>query len=144
MFFSVAADQPEDYNSGDIIKFHHTFSNVNPGFSGWNPDTNIFTCPSSGYYMFTVTLYKSDGSAYNYNYFAALTMSDAGEVAWMDNYRDDDVGGSVHYSSSMSAIVLCNQGEDVWVKMRSNDVRLYDSFGRYNQFSGLLIREGLE
>ena len=144
MFFSVGADREEFYNYGDIIKFHHTFSNVNPGFSGWNPATNMFTCPYSGYYMFIITLYKSDDYTYNYDFFAALTMSDAGEVTWMDNYHDDYLDAHVRYSSSMSAIVPCNQGEHVWVKMRSQNVRLYDDFGRYNQFSGWLIREGLE
>ena len=96
--------------------------------------------------MFIVTLYKTDSSSYNYNYQAALTMSDAGDVTWMQNYRTDDLDGIVRYSSSMSAIVPCNQGQNVWVEMRNtDDVRLYDgSTNHYNQFSGLLIREGLE
>ena len=144
MFFSVAADILENYNSGDIIKFPHTFSNVNPGFPGWNPTTNMFTCPYSGYYMFIVTLYKWDGSAYNTNYWAALTMSDTGDVIQLYNLRSEYLDGQVWHSSSMSAIVPCNQGEDVWVEMRSDDVRLFDDYYHFNQFSGLLIREGLE
>ena len=143
MFFSVAAENIEDYNIGDIIKFPHTFSNVNPGFPGWNPATNMFTCPYSGYYMFIVTLYKWDGSLI-YNYHAHLTMSDAGDVTGIFNYHAFSSDVEVFYSSSMSAIVPCNQGEHVWVEMRSNDVKLVDySSAHYNQFSGLLIKEGL-
>ena len=144
MFFSVAADRVETYNSGDIIKFPHTFSNVNPGFPGWNPATNMFTCPYSGYYMFVVTLHKDDGSSNSYNYLAVLTMSDAGDVTEMYNYRALSVDGYVTFTSSMSAIVPCNQGQHVWVEMRSDDVRLVDGSNHYNQFSGLLIKEGLE
>ena len=64
MFFSVAANRNEDYESGDIVKFHHIIFNMNLGFPGWrNPATNMFTCPYSGYYIFIVTLYKHDGSS---------------------------------------------------------------------------------
>ena len=92
--------------------------------------------------MFIVTLHKYDGStSYNYNYFAALRMSDAGSVTHIYNHRDD---GHVIYSSSMSAIVPCNQGEHVWVEMKNDDRRIIDASHHYNQFSGLLIREGLE
>ena len=144
MFFSVGAVDDEDYNNRDIIKFPHTFSNMHPGFPGWNPATNRFTCPYSGYYMFIVTLYKYAGTEYNFNYFAVLTMSNAGDVTWIYNWM---LGGSssATYSSSMSAIVPCNQGESVWVEMREDNVRLHDlSFTHYSQFSGLLIKEGLQ
>ena len=144
VFFSVAADDTEDYSIGDIIKFPHTFSNVNPGFPGWNPATNMFTCPYSGYYMFIVNLYKGDDAIHNSNYVAVLTMSDAGDMTQLYNHRALSVDGYVTFTSSMCAFVLCNQGEHVWVEMRSDDVNLFDSSAHRNQFSGFLIKEGLE
>ena len=147
MFFSVAANQAEDYNPDDIIKFHHIFSNVNPGFPGWNPATNMFTCPYSGYYMFIVTLYKSDNDAsYDYNIYAHLRRSAGGsysDVLRLGNFNHNTQG--VYFSSTMHAIVPCEQGQTVWVAMTATTSRrIFDNYSNCNQFSGLLIKEGLE
>ena len=147
VFFSVASNREVTYNSGDTIHFHHTFSNVNPGFPGWNPATNMFTCPYSGYYMFVATLYRGGGPEYEkHNYQAQLTMSEGGDLTRMYNFLSDSHHGSVTYSSSMSAIVPCHQAENVWVEMRTFDgVTLNEcSTCYYNQFSGWLMKEGLE
>ena len=145
MFFSVAADREEIYDSEDIIKFHHTFSNVNPGFPGWNPETNMFTCPYDGYYLFMVTLYKADQSSEVYNVGASLVMSIVGSykiLLRLQNFNYNSA--SVYFSSTMQAIVPCEQGQNVWVSMTIGDRRIFDSTSHLNQFSGLLIKLGLE
>ena len=146
VFFSVAADTQETYEAGDIIKFSHIFSNVNTGFPGWNPPTNQFTCPYDGYYRFTVTLFKSDGYEAVHNFYARLRMSDSTDIMQMRNERYEEVNGWVMYSSTMSAIVPCQQGKQVWAAISSGGTTtLYDcNTCHLNQFSGRLIKVGLE
>ena len=115
---------------------------MNPGAGGWNSDTNIFTCPMDGYYLFMVTLYKYDGSSL-YNIYAMLRMSDGKYGVRLNNYHYDSA--SVYFSSTMQAIVPCAVGETVWVAITtSGGGRIHDDSSHYNQFSGLLIKEGLE
>ena len=141
MFFLAAADKSEDYQVDDIIKFHQTITNVNPGFPGWNPSTNIFTCPYTGYYFFTVTLFRPEAAANGSNYYAKLRMSHDGSyrnIVTLSNHKASD--GSINHSGTVSTIVQCEQGQNVWVAMDSDSIRLYDDYGHYNQFSGILIQ----
>ena len=48
-----------------------------------------------------------------------------------------------NYSSTLSAIVQCQAWDSVCVVARTNG-DIYDSIRLYTQFSGLLLREGLE
>ena len=94
MFFSVATDRTETYFEGAVVNFHDILSSVGP--SGWNSDTNKFSCPLTGFYQFIVTLYKDDsgGSTYNYNHLAYLMVGSTVTVRlW--NRRDSAVGGIV-------------------------------------------------
>ena len=146
MFFSVAADQSEDYDSDDTIKFHHTISNINPGFPGWNPATNMFTCPYDGYYLFMVTIFKYDGlPSYKFNMYAKLRMSDGASFKDVVSvYNSDSKSANVYYSSTMHAIVPCEASQNVWVVTPTSEIRIHDNVFHHNQFSGLLIKEGLE
>ena len=139
MFFSAVTDQNEDYEHNDVIKFHKELVNVNPGFPGWNPTTNIFTCPFSGYYFFTVTLYKSSTGS-GINHLVRLHKSD-GFISELYNYWSTENAGTATYSSTMSAIVPCEQGMNVWAGLMYTPATILGSDHR-NQFSGMLIREG--
>ena len=125
----------------DVIMFHQTISNANPG---WDPATSIFTCPYDGYYLFLVTLFKSGNN--QFNHYARLSTSTGGDIVSLQNHREDYASGTHSYfSSTMHAIIPCEQGEDVWVKMDSTTGTIYDVFTiGYNQFSGLLIKQGIE
>ena len=70
-------------------------------------------------------------------------MSDTGHVTEIRNERTTSLEDNVYYTSAMSSIVPCNQGQQVWVEMGS-DARLVDISTRRNQFSGVLIKEELE
>ena len=150
VFFSVAASQEEPYEQGDIIKFHHVISNVNPGFPGWNPATNQFTCPYDGHYFFMANIYKFDGAnPYNTNNYTRLRMSGVEDIVELRNERLEERGGDmVIFSSSMSAIVPCESGQQVWVAMTADtsegEREIHDSFVHRNHFLGMLIREGLD
>ena len=141
MFFSVVTTETENYDAGDIINFHEVLADVNPGFPGWNPATNMFTCPYDGYYFFIVTLYKSTTTSYNAD--ARLRSTSTSTIARLDNHRQDYQSNLAysHYSSTMQAIVPCGQGEQVWVQMVSS-ASLSGGLHR-NQFSGRLIKQGL-
>ena len=137
VFFSAAADKHEDYVANDVVKFHHTFSNVNPGFDGWNPTTSIFTCPYDGYYMFLVKIQNSITSTLHFTVY--LHMSDGPT-------HKSVVASTLNtsLSSTMFAIVPCEKGQDVWVAFTATRGRIQDWWSHFNQFSGLLLKTGLE
>ena len=113
------------------------------GTGGWDPATNIFTCPITGFYHFFLSLYKQGGSI-NYNCWAELMKSaGAGEVVVrLENFNYNSAG--VIFTSTAQAIIPCEAGEWVWVRM-GTPCRLYDgSSYHYNQFSGALVRPGVE
>ncbi len=126
------------YNAGDTIRFPHVFSNVG---DGWSEETNTFTCPVTGYYLVTVSLYKNwEVNSNNYQCQADLYQAGSYRLR-MDNY--DRTPERVSYTSSTHAILPCNQGEEIWMRM-GDSCRLYDSSSHLNQFSGLLVKPGLE
>ena len=138
IFFSTVTTTTETYQAGDVVKFHEALSNVNPGYGGWDPVTNQFKCSLDGYYLFMVTLYKSSSSAYNHQ--ARLRSSTNTQIANINNYRSDSGSTYSTFSSTMHAIILCQQDELGWVEMVSTGT--INSFHHYNQFSGLLLLEG--
>ena len=140
VFFSAVATSIEAYEPGDIIKFHDTIVNVNPGFPGWNPATNMFKCPYDGYYLFIVTLHKAAPA--EYNHFARLRSTATSVITELRGYQDNVSGSYSRSSSTMHAIVACEQGEQVWVEMYLYTASTYGY--RFDQFSGLLIKQGLE
>ena len=142
----MAADRIEKYTNDDVVRFKHEISSISPNGSGWNPDTNKFRCPYDGYYRFVATLYKSEGSSTNHH--ANLMVSSTSIVSVL-NYRASGVRGYVHYSSTMSAIVPCHAGQEVWVRIlpyAATTARLYSSGSDHHlqHFSGQLIKQGLE
>ena len=145
VFFSVATEQTEEYNVDDIITFHHTFSNVNPGTGGWDPDTNIFTCPLDGYYMFLVSLVKrSSDENFSYEGMASLRISDGegySHVVKLDYYGDDEVFRGISFVSFMQSILYCSSGQRVWLAM-DKSCYLYGSSDYLSQFSGFIVPQG--
>ena len=146
VFFSVATEETEEYNENDIITFHHTFSNVNPGMGGWDSDTNIFTCPLDGYYMFTISLRKGSSSEENnYNCMASLRMSDgegSSSVVTLDYYTDYDLASGISYTNAMHTIVHCSSEQNIWLAM-DNSCSLYGSTYYESQFSGFHVPQGI-
>ena len=140
----MAADRSETYTANEVVKYHHVISSISPDGSGWNADTNKFRCPYDGYYRFVATVYKTDDKSDNNNYLADLMISGTGIVRVYNIDRD---GGIVYYSSTMSAIVPCEAGQEVWVRIEpgsGTSTHLHSDEDRRNQFSGQLIKQGLD
>ena len=135
VFFSVAANSEESYNSGDTIRFPHVFASVG---GGWDEETHRFSCPVTGYYLFTVSLWKNYNPFNNYNCEADLYKENSRQIH-VSNYEFTDA--RVSYTSSAHAILPCNQGEEVWMRMGST-CWLWDSSLHVNQMSGLLVKPG--
>ncbi len=136
VFFAVAASSAIDYTGGETIRYDHTYSNVG---GGWSATTHHFTCPVSGYYMFTVSMFKSGGSS-SYNCGADLYLGGSRQFV-VNNY--DNTGANVEYTSSGHAILPCTEGQEVYMEMASTSCRLYDDSYHRNQFSGVLLAPGI-
>ena len=140
----MAANRSETYTANEVVKFHDVLSNISPNGSGWNADTNKFRCSDDGYYQFIDTLYKGEGgNSVNCNYWAYLMVSNT-VIVRMFNYRTT---GDIYYSSTMSAIVPCEAGQEVWVRIQPwghSTVYLLSSTNQYQHFSGQLIKQGLD
>ena len=143
VFFSVGASQTEHYSPDGILKFHDIISEQNLGFPGWNPSTNMYTCPVTGYYLLIVTLYKgdnNDGNNYNCGFNLRMSSSGAHESVWrLINRNDND--NSVQFSSSVNAIVPCEAGQNLWL-ISSSPCSIFGSPTFYYQtFTGILLSE---
>ena len=54
------------------------------------------------------------------------------------------IAGAVVFSSSMSAIVPCHLGQEVWAAVEDTAI-IYEFSSRHrNQFSGLMVKAGLD
>ena len=114
------------------------------GSGGWDPATNTFTCPLSGYFHFFLSLWKYDDLSSTYNCDASLMKSAGGGEVTVVRVRNNNYNSaSVRFSSTAQAIIPCEEGERVWVRMVQS-CRLGDNSYHYNQFSGVLLMEGLQ
>jgi len=137
VFFSVAHSSMGAYLPDDVIRFPHVYSNVG---GGWDGNTNRFTCPVSGYYLITVSLYKSStwSSEPIFNCIADLYKGSDSQTLRFNNYAED-----VNFTSSGHTIIPCSEGETVSMVMVTECSLYGDSFHQ-SQFSGLLVKQGLE
>ena len=60
------------------------------------------------------------------------------------NSKANTIEGDISFSSTMHVIVPCEQGQTVWVAAGIGGCRVDDTGSHFNQFSGLLIKRGLE
>ena len=102
----------------------------------------MFTCPYDGYYLFIVTLHKAVYT--ENNHFARLRSTATSVMTELHGHRHDYQSGDAYsaFSNTMHAIVACEQAEQVWVEIATTTANIYG--GRRTQFSGLLIKQGLE
>ena len=115
---------------------------------GWNNNTNKFVCPYTGYYQFVVTLHKGDypGNRFQFNHRADLVVGSKRTVR-LTNVHDSDSDLAL-YSSTISAIVPCTIGQEVYLKIwppsTTSTVRLESDSKHFSQFSGHLLKLGLD
>ncbi|KAL3882725.1 hypothetical protein ACJMK2_029037 [Sinanodonta woodiana] len=117
------------YGSGpvhphEIIHFDTVLLNDGNGF---NNQTGIFTCPLSGTYFFSLSLMISPG------YVTAVQLIVNGQVKVNSYAHGYD---SYYDQGSISIIVRCEAGHNVWMSMRDGSYVYGDS---YTSFSGLYL-----
>ena len=140
--FSVA-NAVGTYELGDIVAFTDIITDINPGFPGWDGNTNTFVCPYNGLYFFTASIFREYTED---NVLICLkTSSDTSNIVCILNHvMSNDVGDYLSYSSTLSAIVQCQVGEYVWLEVVAYGGIIMDySSYHYNHFSGLLLRGGI-
>ncbi len=135
----MAGNTAVAYTGGATIRFPHVFASIG---GGWDEGTNTFTCPITGYYLVTASLYKTFiVDSYNYECYADLYQAGSMQLRMMNFDRTSE---RVSYTSSAHAILPCNQGDEIWMRMGTS-CSLFDQLSyNFNQFSGLLVKPGLE
>ena len=111
---------------GTKYTFETVMTNVGGGFQ---PSTNDFVCPLTGYYMFTFSLLSHSGLA------AWGKVTVEGGLAPLSFADGGGVGAG---SGANTYMVHCSEGERVWVEAVGNTNVLNGS--HYSTFSGMLIR----
>ncbi|XP_035682834.1 complement C1q tumor necrosis factor-related protein 3-like [Branchiostoma floridae] len=129
--FSVArTTRLTKVSSDTVVKYDVILSNVG---GAYNEETGKFVAPVGGVYFFTFTgrIHPTDSKCY------LLLMKNGQRMVGL--YESS--GGEPHnhsQSSSNSAILYLQPGDQVWVRLsRGHD--LYSNSGRFVTFSGFLI-----
>ncbi|XP_035694530.1 complement C1q-like protein 3 [Branchiostoma floridae] len=131
-FSVVRTTKLEKPSSHTVVTYNIVLSNVG---GAYNQETGKFVATVGGVYFFTftgMTLYLT--LLPNANYHVHLMKNGAKMVGLFENN-----GGSLHQrSSSNSAILQMQPGDEVWVELRSG-YSLHSDGSRYLTFSGFLI-----
>ena len=130
--FSVYAEHGYQYpDPGETISFPLVMTN-NGGH--YDPSESVFTCPLSGTYYFTITLYTdslSDGDST-----IANIQKDGEELSEASCFY---YGSPLLYTQcGNSAVVHCHLGQRVFVTTKYSGTQLYGLYKRCT-FSGFLI-----
>ncbi|XP_066292728.1 uncharacterized protein [Branchiostoma lanceolatum] len=128
--FSVARTTSlEKSSSPTVVTYDVVLSNVG---GAYNQQTGTFVAAVGGVFFFMFT--GMTPNVANTNYYIHL-MKNAEKMVRL--YEGN--GGQAHYqSSSNSAILQLQPGDEVWVELHSGH-SLYSDSGRYLTFSGFLI-----
>ena len=114
------------YSTNEVIYF----TGVHTNLGGHYDNNSTFTCPVNGTYFFTFSV-MSGGS----DVIAAALEIDNARLA---TAYADDVGS--HYShATNSALIRCNDGQNVFVKCIVNGSLYSTTSNKHSTFSGFLL-----
>ncbi|KAL3837098.1 hypothetical protein ACJMK2_022479 [Sinanodonta woodiana] len=125
--FRVSGISREDgYHSGDRIVFASVDHNEG---SGYDLNSGIFTCPTTGTYFFTATI----GSVNRVYIDAVLKIDGVVKMSLYAGYRlqGDNMSTAV-------TIAHCSVGQSVWMEVRNGD-----HLGGWESMSGFLLWSGI-
>ena len=110
------------------------------GCGGWDQQLYKFMCPVSGYYLFLISInsggYGSTAGCPVYLWIAENQTSQ--RMLYSQFYN---IYSSVQITAASNVILPCESGQTVWVET----ARVSSLSGnRYNQFTGYLLKQGLE
>ena len=125
--FTAFASATRVYNEDDVVQFDGIVVNYG-GF--YNDSTGIFTCPYSGYYLFSVSVL-----AYKTRRMGVDISLDGSRVVGA-HAEDPDK----YDQGSVTATVKCDLGQQVWVRCIYDGDRMYGDGYKYSSFTGSLLR----
>ncbi|XP_035695925.1 complement C1q and tumor necrosis factor-related protein 9-like [Branchiostoma floridae] len=128
-FSVVRTTKLEKPSSNTVLTYDVILSNVG---GAYNRETGKFVATVGGVYFFTFTGMTPRSRS---NYFVHLMKNGAKMVG----LYEQNGGTPQNQSSSNSAILQLQPGDEVWVELRSGR-SLYSDGDRYLTFSGFLIR----
>ena len=135
--FTAYATSSRTYRDDQTIIFDRVITNVG---NHYNEDTNQFTCPKRGLYLFSLTLYQRSIAAH---YIYGAIVLDGNEIGEVHVHSDDDdESGKESDQSSITTTVVCDANRKVWVK--KDDYGSYELYGSSSfpgtMFTGVLIQ----
>ena len=74
---------------------------------------------------------------------AVMTMSDVEDIVLGVYNRNSNADPWVTFTSTVQAIVACDEGQTVSVNLVTA-CTIHDGINHFNQFTGILVKEGLE
>ena len=122
------------YSTGERMIYRYAV--INPG-QHYNSSTGEYTCPVTGIYLFTYSVYGhaiKDGPTHS-RAIASLYRKGA-EINRIHFLNNNSEG--INISLSGSDILQCSQGDRVWVQNYWGNNRIY-GHSVYNMFSGVLL-----
>ena len=123
--FSAFPASTIDFDSGITVKYDSIVTNIG-GF--YNPETSIFTCPTDGIYLFSVSFYTYDNRLMTGNIVRDGTVL----LQLYSDFEEDQ-------QASTTVLTECLAFDSVWVECAEDNSELRS--GRRSSFSGVLITE---
>lgn len=122
--FTAYPSKNRSYLSGETMIFDTVVTNYG---NHYNPTFSFFTCPISGYYLFSYTLYAhSSNSAYG-----ALNLDGVGEL--IQAYASYNMPEG----STNMVFTYCEANQEVWVRSRGDHGALLGD--PRSTFTGILL-----
>ena len=124
-FYAYLGTELSHVPVGTTLKFDGVGNNQG---NGYDNSTGVFTCPSSGLYLFMVYIMPHEGSEVS----VSLMYNGQGfaHAAAEPSFNGQDITGATARAFRL------NKGDRVWVEVINQDSSFWYS---YTSFSGLLI-----
>ena len=92
--------------------------------------TSIFTCPFSGFYMFSVSVRAEEEHVIN----VSITVDGSHLVSAIAQ------DGTSYDQASAVVVTRCDEGQNVWITSKNDNRRMEGNSVRYSSFTGTLLR----
>ena len=120
--FTAELSSDQDLFPGDKIVFDRVISNIG---GQYDAERGIFECPDSGIYSFTVSAHFPEHE----NQWSVSKLVIDGETVLQGPITHWAIAGTDSGSSSVTAVVQCEQGKDVYVEAKEAYTFPYNVYG---------------
>ena len=136
--FSAGVQKPQSVSKDGTIIFEDMKANNGDKYS---PVTGKFTCPITGYYLFYFTIHRDHASKYDLSVELVKNGFPVTHATSMLHLED---ALPLQTASSNMAIIMCEEGEVVWVRAIDFDQTVYAYQAPLSSFSGVLLSKRFE